>query len=356
MHRLFAVSLLVSVSGTALAAPVGPIDIAPTCTPDGTPAADRKCNNVHRVWVPGTPVASWEDRLVVILPGTNMDPDKHDALAQMAAGAGFRTIVLSYDNRQEHALGPQFTVGSFCADHHWGDRDCPGDVSRTVLWGPSAEPAPAGLTYNDEDSVEYRLIKVLKSLHDMDMLNGVNDYDWLHYKEEIDIHDSWCDIIVAGFSQGSQHASVLASDVDLGAAFFIDGASGRVPVGPVGAGWWMPANWRTGPHATDGAALFGVRHTTKTPSPEPAWTDLGMPVSAAGTHLIATGAPATSFLPAGEHRLKTDQTPPAGCSAHESMAKDGCFETGAGGKPLVTDAYRDVFAEAALALDPDCAP
>lgn len=340
---------------SALAAPpVGPVDIAPVCTPSpgGVPSAgDRQCNADHRVYRPGTPVAGWGDELVVILPGTSMEPDKHDQLARIAAKAGYRTVALAYDNRHERPGGGAGGVSALCNDISPADVNCNEAVLDTILWGPTASPPLAGHTYDDEDAVETRLLGVLDELHAKDMLNGVNDFGYDSYRAEIAAGD-WCRILVVGFSQGSSVAAVLASQVDLGGAVMLDGPGGWVDVGGV----LTAQSWRTGPHASDGDVLFGAYHTTKSNPPEDSWDDLNIPV---GTHLVEESTPATSFLPVGTHRIEVDQAVPAGapgvCTDHMSMARDDCMPF-AGSMPLLAPAYRDMIQAAAAAVDADCAP
>jgi len=351
MYRPTVVLLsLLCLPAVASAAPSGPHTFSPTCTAPGAGApslADRKCVADHHVWLPSGAPGSWEDELVVILPGTDMEPDKHDGLARMAALEGHRAVVLGYDNRHEYLAG-QGGIGWICNQILPGDATCAESVVDTILWGPTAAPPLAGHAYDDEDSVQARLLDVLDQLHAQDMLDGVNDLHWDSYASDI-AAGTWCNIVVAGFSQGSTVTAVLASQEDLGGAIMLDGPSSVTMVG----GSMVPQSWRAGPHATAGAVMFGAYHTTKSISPEDAWSDLGM---ATGTSFVDETDPATWDLPAGLHRLEVDQTPHTGwggCTDHFSMARDQCMTLDAG-VPILGDAYREMFRLAGTFEDPDC--
>ncbi|MFK7927366.1 MAG: hypothetical protein AB8H79_04210 [Myxococcota bacterium] len=354
--RLSILSLLLMSTSALAAPPSGPHNLAPICTAAaaGAPShAQRKCVSPHRIWMPGTATATWEDKLVVMLPGTDMEPNKHDTIGQIAAKAGFRTILLGYDNRHEHVGPGSAGISGFCVDEFPGDTSCAGDVADTVLWGPTASPPVAGLNYDDEDSVEARLISALDRLHVQDMLDGTNDYGFDGYSTDVQA-GNWCNIIVAGFSQGSTVTGVLASQVDLGGAVMFDGPAGMTDVGGVPTA----QDWRTGPHATDGSVMFGAYHNLKTFAPEDAWDDLGLP---AGTDTVRQLLPFTWGVPAGIHRVEAFQAVPAGapgiCSNHMSMARDNCMPMAPGtSKPILFDAYTTFFEEAGAGMDPDCAP
>lgn len=344
---------LLTLPAAALAA-TGPYTITPTCTAPaaGAPTlTQRNCvagGSDNHVWLPSGPTSGWEDELVVILPGTNMEPDKHDQIAQMAAVEGFRTISLAYDNRHLY-LGSTGGINTFCGAAHPADTSCGGSVANTILWGPTVAPPVAGLDFDDEDSVQARLLDALAQAHANDMLDGINHKNWDTYEAAI-AADDWCNVIVAGFSQGSTVTAVLASQRDLGGAVMLDGPSGLTDV----AGTPTPQDWRTGPHDTAGAVMFGAYHTTKTYPPEDTYSDLGM---ATGTFEMNESDSTTWTLPAGLHRLDVNQTPHTGwggCTDHFSMARDDCMALDASSTPILAPAYQLMFRRAGNIVDPDC--
>lgn len=350
--RTFVLLGLTLAATTPAHAITGPFAVAPTCTSvAGVSDEERNCNADSLVYLPSGAPSTWEDRLVVILPGTDMEPNKHDELARMSATFGFRTLALSYDNRHKPKNGGSGkSISSLCEDIYGagaGIETCHEAVADAILWGKDAS-TPADLDMEDEDTVILRLMDALDQLYVQDLMDGVNDYSWDQYYLNLVTNGSWCDFIIVGFSQGSTVTGVLASQEDLGAAVFLDGPSGWVDLGGVKTA----QSWRAGPHATSGGAMFGAYHKAKAQPPLSTWTDLGMP---GGIHEVDSVG--TSVLPAGIHRIRAKLPWPASCSSHYSMARDTCFDYDpATSAPVLMGAYRGIFRDAAAAMDPQCVP
>lgn len=319
--------------------------ISPSCTDNGvTTAAERQCTTgAHQadshVWIPSGAPATFEERLVVILPGTKNEPQDHDSVARIAANAGFRVIVLSYDNNQEHAASTSGAVGAFCGNEHPGDLDCIGDVAQRVLFGSDSGIAVSNHNLDDQDSVHARLVDVLTQLDSANPTHG-----WDDYLAEIDVADPyndavWCDFIMVGFSQGATYAGQLASLQDVGGAVFLDGPGAT-------------GNWLTASHETDSSLWFGVHHVSNQDR-SAQWDDLGMP---SGQSQVDDSDPTSWGLDAGDHRVEVTSTTHS-CTAHKSLAVDGCMAIDpASGAPVLAESYTDIFTEAAAAEDPECAP
>lgn len=334
--------LTLALALAALSAPLvghaadGPMRFAPGACVD-------RCAD-HALYLPSPPVAH-HDRLVVFLPGTLMEPDKHDHVLRIAADAGFRALGLSYDNEQACAGCASASIGGFCSTHAPDDPDCFHLVSQTVIYGPTAAPNPYPHTFADDDAIVPRLLDALDRLEARDLLDGLDDYGWGTYAADVAAGD-FCRIIFAGFSQGAGYAMLLASLERVGGGVFLDGPNGVVATSF--APGLIPQTWRSWAHATPGDALFAAWHQRSSlVGRDGVLTDLGLPI---GTHGVVD--PASSLLPAGLHRITTDQIAPTGESEHGSMAKDGAMPidatsgtpAGSGaGTPLLMGAYTDLF-------------
>lgn len=319
--------------------------VTPSCTNNGvTTAVERQCTAMghdadSHVWVPNGPQANWEERLVVLLPGTKNEAKDHDEVARIAANAGFRVIVLSYDSNQEHASSTSGALGAFCGNEHPGDLDCHGDVAQRVLFGSDSGIAVANHNMDDQDTVHTRLVDALTQL---DIANPGDG--WGGYLSQIDVADPmnnavWCDFIFAGFSQGTNYAAQLASLSDVGGVVLLEGP------GETG-------NYLTATHATEPELWFGAHHTgNKDRSNQ--WDDLGIPT---GESVFDESDPTSWTLNAGDHRLEVTTTSHT-CTAHKSLARDGCLVLDAAtGRPILEVAYSEMFTAAAAEEDAECGP
>lgn len=316
--------------------------VSPSCTNNGvTTAVQRQCTAMghdadSHVWVPN-PGTVPEERLVVMLPGTKNEAKDHDWVAKMAANAGFRVIVLSYDSNQEDGLG-NGQIGAFCNTHHAGDTACHGDLGERVLFGSGSGVALANHNMDDQDTVHARLVDVLTQLDAANPTHG-----WDDYLADIDVADpyndaEWCDFLFAGFSQGAAYAAQLGSMRDVGGVVMLDGP------GAVG-------DWLTATHETDSDLWFGVHHTGNSDK-SAQWDALGVPWGESTPNLGAAGP---WLLTAGHHRVYVTSGFPAGCTAHKSLAVDNCMVL-SGATPKLTDIYQELFLAAAAEEDAECAP
>lgn len=318
---------------------------SPSCTDNGvTTAVERQCTTAahsadSHVWVPNSAPANLEERLVVILPGTKNEPEDHDSIARIAANAGFRVIVLSYDSNQEHSGSTSGALGAFCGNEHPGDLDCHGDVAQRVLFGSDSGIAVTNHNLDDQDSVHARLVDVLTQLDTANPTHG-----WDSYLTQIDVANPetdavWCDFIFAGFSQGTNYAAQLASLTDVGGVVLIEGPG-------------TTGNWLTASHATDSSLWFGAHHTGNKDRTAQ-WDDLGMP---SGESAVNDALAGPWNLTSGDHRVEVTTTTHS-CTAHKSLAVDGCLAIDPlTSRPILADSYTDIFTDVAAEEDPECAP
>lgn len=315
---------------------------SPSCTNNGvTTAVERQCTSGghdadHHVWVPNPGTAA-EDRLLVFLPGTKNEARDHDWVAQIAANAGFRVIVLSYDSNQEDGAG-NGQIGAFCNTHHFGDTACHGDLGERVLFGSGSGVALSNHNMDDQDTVHARLVDVLTQLDAANPTHG-----WDDYLNDIDVADpyndaDWCNFLFAGFSQGAAYAAQLGSMRDVGGVVMLDGP------GAVG-------DWLTATHETDPDLWFAVHHVNNNDKTAQ-WDDLGVPN---GQTALNLGGGGPWPMTAGDHRVYVTSGQPAGCTAHKSLALDNCMVR-SGAVPKLNESYQEIFLQAAAAEDPECAP
>src|SRR6185295_10569130 len=116
--------------------------------------------------------------LVVYLPGTNNAPERQTYVQQTAAYAGYRTVGISYENRQDLAdTCGRATVHPLQLEPC--SYDCPGRVRREILTG---EDLSSRIVVRPGDSILARLYLLLTALYEDDLHdNGINDLHWDAY-------------------------------------------------------------------------------------------------------------------------------------------------------------------------------
>jgi len=298
---------------------------------------------IHLVYKPASG-QEVRDPLVVFLPGTGMEAERHNQVLQTAAYAGYRTIGLSYDN-----VG---TMESFCQAE--GDcADCYGEARDEIITGNDTRPNVT--IVERSDSIVERLHNLLDALEADDLADGVDDDQWGDFYEpfavltpppnSVAIHTlgsiNWDRIILAGFSQGAGHAARIAQKAQVHGLIILDGGNDTCGVD-------QPASWYADDNASLGRPRYGVTHRRGVAnwSVPATWLALGFP---AGFHDFednvislepaAVGITAQRIFPPPPNPPETPNTP---CNAHYSMAKDGCMPTApTGGDVAATadDAY-----------------
>ena len=293
---------------------------------------------VHSVYVPG---AARTPRLplLVFLPGSSMTPDKHDLVLQMAAYAGYRTIGLSYDSRNNVEAGCVVDLlPPVCPT------DCHRQWRDEIIQGTDQT---ADITVQPGDSILERLYALLARLYADDLADGTNDDSWDRYftptsgppPQVTYANFVWANIIVAGFSQGAGHTARISKAVAVHGMVLFDGpADGCTDP----AGTLVAVDWLNEPDTSAGRPRFGVMHAN--------WfTIFGIPV---GTVMfswealgIGTGQPAQDLdALAGfptTTAAYTAQIPATGCpnfgpgsQEHGSMADDRCMPAAVAGGPV----------------------
>ena len=284
----------------------------------GSASTNRAPCSLHHVYLPNSAL-SMRDPLVVFLPGTNMEPNKHDLVLSMAAYAGYRAIGLSYDNTNQ--------VGSMCNNSICGD-NCHGKVREEAILGTDTSNL---LTIEKADSVMERLYSLLAGLYEEDISDGTNNYGWDSYfvplngAPELSFNNLvWNKIIISGFSQGAGHAALIAKEVVVEGLFVMDGADDECLNANQDQ---QPADWILDlADASANRPRYAVGHARGQTPPyvaTPAWLSLGFGVSGVDDldNILMEYPPYSAAF--------TNQLPinDADCSEHMSMARDECMPT-----------------------------
>ena len=270
----------------------------------------------HKVYKPNAAVTP-RIPLVVFLPGTNMEPDKHDLVLQKAAFAEYKAIGLSYDNT--------VSAKSACTGLEECGLDCRGLMRKEVILG---QDVSAQVTVDSGDSVLERLYRVLEYLDTTDPAGGWSAY---YVPTAGNIRASnivWSNLIVAGFSQGAGHAGRIAHEKQVHGLVMLDGGTDTCT--DPATGTKLAAEWITDtPDASSGRPKYAVSHQHgMTPYVVPVgWQAQGLSASAWSVDGAFTDI--MDIVPPRQVSY-TDQGHPAApniCSDHMSIARDQCLPT-----------------------------
>jgi len=264
------------------------------------PAGVAPCADHHVI----TPAPVVRDGLWVFLPGTGMEPDKHDQLAQIAAYAGYRAVVLSYDTTSN--------MNAFCLDK--GDPTCHGQVRDAALFGGTVTLDGVSYTIDAQQSVTQRLL---------DLLVGTPwGLDYL-VRPPVDTADidaiDWSRIALGGFSMGAGNAARLAMHQSVQSVWMVDGVKDPWLDG---TGTRQYATWTQEPSETASCRFYAAYHRSGN-----GVTDLEQQLTNLGIGLSSFDADAGGAW-ADEARVSTAQLAVAGGSFHSSMATDHELPTG----------------------------
>lgn len=307
-----------SASGYFAQPPIQLPSIDPVALLSAAPSACMVATNAapcapHHVYRPNA-TAPVREPLVVFLPGTMMEPDKHDLVLATAAYAGYRTIGLSYDN--------SVAVEKACAGVNACGSDCMGLARTEAVLGTDVSTA---VTIQRGDSVLERLYRVLVDLETSDPTGGWSNYYVSASANITPANIVWSNIIIAGFSQGAGHSALVSRLRQVHGLVLLDGGNDTCvdPLGP------LPAEWTTTlPDASAGRPKYGVTHRRNAMMPfeaSPTWQALG--IARNGISLDGSFSDLIDSVPPSVFSF-TNQNfaePPVICSEHMSMARDQCL-------------------------------
>jgi hypothetical protein len=274
----------------------------------------------HHVYGPN-PVREREP-LFVFLPGTNMEPDKHDLVLMTAASTGYRSIGLSYDNT--------VSAGDACAGQEACGLNCRGDMREEVIRGVNVS---ANVAVARGDSILVRLYRVLENLDATDPGGGWSSYYVPTAGNINSTNILWDTIIFGGFSQGAGHAARLSRVRQVHGLFVLDGANDTC-IDALGND--VPSEWiTTGIDASAGRPKYGFRHDhgTGDTTTSASWDALGFGTSLTSIDCALPGCDVIDMVPPPHASVTAQGHPvlPAICSNHMSMARDACMPTDVAG-------------------------
>lgn len=174
--------------------------------------------------------------LLVFLPGSGGVPADYTEIANLAAGMGFHVVSPIYPNWPTIEA-----VQSGQPDPSVGEH-----VHRERLYGEDATPL---VTVAVADSVVNRLVKLLQHLDQTHPGEG-----WGDFLTSIG-SPLWNRMLLAGHSQGGQHASYLAREFPLGGVVYCSGPSELLTYNPPTA-----MAWNARPSLVPLAKQFGFVH------------------------------------------------------------------------------------------------
>ncbi len=157
------------------------------------------------------------NQLVVILPGTGATPDLYAQFGTTAAGVGFHTVGLVYENRG--------SISSRCKNSD--DEQCAEYARLEIINGTDLSDQ---VDVNQSNSIENRLLRLLQYLHTQQPTEG-----WNQYFEGDTI--KWERIILVGHSQGGGHVGLLARDHVVARVIFFNSPSDFSELSGTTADW-----------------------------------------------------------------------------------------------------------------------
>lgn len=221
---------------TSTTAPVGGLlrySVNPKDTDSAIDTYTAKPSENHIAYInTGLPA---RNQLFVFMPGSGGTPAGNDRIDTTAANLGYHTIGLMYPNEP--------AVGNLCGGST--DADCFEKVRREIIDGTDRSSL---LSVNRANSIENRLLKLLKYLHGQQPTQG-----WNQFYDGAD-QLLWAKIVVSGHSQGGGHAGVMAKYQRVARVVFF--ASPK----DYSTALRKPAAWINATHATPTDAYFGFSH------------------------------------------------------------------------------------------------
>lgn len=205
-------------------------------------------------------------KLVLILPDVGRQPADYQALAQEAAGAGHRVLVLAWPNAT--------SANSVCQ----GETGCTEAARKELLDGQDRTPK---VTISPQECIEFRAAKALEWLAKNRPGEGWSTL----YAGSAPV---WGNAAVIGHGEGAGQAAMVGVMHKVWRVVLLAG-----PTDGQGA---IPATWLNGQHATAATAWRAFAHTT---DPQwsmisAAWTALGLGSGASALSMDSGQAPGIS--------------------------------------------------------------
>ncbi len=251
-------------------------DVVPVTTASGADARHYYCT-------PAIP-AGWNGRLVIYIVGAREDPGTAHAFAERACTRGYAAIAPAYKNER--------AIRDLCED----DADCYGAVRHEIVYG---DDAASQIRLDANNGLLHRIDTIA------DHLATLFPTVWAPLRDRLRRRDLSA-VLIAGFSQGSGHALLLAHDFEVSRVVVMSGVLDRVRSGTAAHGpvTWL-ADWATSRPKTPGTRMFAINHADD-PFTQPA--ELAANYAALG--LPAPTCEVTEDPPVGDCHRFVIQTPP----------------------------------------------
>lgn len=207
--------------------------------PDVTAVTTATGGDARHYYCTPTTTAAWNGQLVIYLVGAREDPGLAHAFAERACTRGFAAIAPAYKNER--------AIRDLCGD----DAGCYGLVREEIISGDDAAPQ---IRLDPGNGLLHRIDTIA------DALATKVPAVWSSLRAAIHRRD-FSRTIIAGFSQGSGHALLLARDHAFARVVVMSGVLDRVRSGSAGHGpvTWL-ARWTASDPKTPGARMFAINH------------------------------------------------------------------------------------------------
>ena len=281
----------------------------------------RACTNAHIACTPPAPSSS--KGLVVFLPGTYLQPVDYSQIISEFAYHGYHSLGLFYPSAEgQNGCGASRVPSPT-------DLNCTATERFKVLTG-ATNGGRTNVTW--PDSIINRVAKALVHLGE----------PWSSHVHAATGEVQWSGVIIAGHSNGADHAGFLSKNFNVSRAMLFAGPNDNI--GPRGTDHyyepapWLFRNWTSsvpGQRATPPERLFGfgVCGSAQHPADDecwhwhPGWAAMGMTSPWHSADSLAALSDARSF--AGLHRLCSSAPLPHGSSPdgynHMASAADCCM-------------------------------
>jgi pimeloyl-ACP methyl ester carboxylesterase len=259
--------------------------------PRDTDGRIREWTEAH--WICVNSFVPANGRLLVFLPGSFVNADRLKLFLQCAADLGYLAINLRYPN--------SWTVGELCRNSD--DADCHAKIRLEIAEGI---PARGQLGLRAGDSIVSRLVMLLRWLD-----KRQPDVGWANFFTLRGLR--WENIALAGHSQGSGHAALLAKRHRVARVVMLGGPADFNLANN------LPASWLGLPGETSAERYFGFVHC-KDPGfarTALAWETMGLGNLGPAVNVDGKRPPYSE-----SHQLYTDLDLPNG-RFHASVATDG---------------------------------
>lgn len=285
------------------------------------PETDRFPQSHHTLMVP-TGIER-RDELFLMLPGTGNHGTAFDAVATVAAHAGYAVLVLAYDSELNHA--------GICAEVPLDEMEaCRTAVIHEKIYGTDETDL---IDVDEADSIVGRAVRVLNAADAEYPDAGAGRYldgDTL----------AWDQIVVAGFSQGSVMAGYLSKDHAFARAVLLAGGCDAMDAED---GSIYLAEWCTAERATPADRTYAISHVQDEPEKDAA-IHAAYGLDAFGDYAdIATEAPAYCT----DTHLLASTVESSGADTdryHLSVAHDDYIPVDDEGVPVLAEDYWYAFA------------